>query len=123
MTDAALRHYDRDLNNAMEDRQVCAHDDIELRCPMCTHIVDEDHRFCGTCLENVDPVRVCLYCEEELGTLGDYEQEVRLLQQLTDSLAAVKPRCPECGDYGAVITHAGDTFTPPETADCPMGCP
>jgi hypothetical protein len=38
-------------------------------------------------------------------------------------LASQAERCVECGHYGEVITHAGDTFTPPDTAPCPRGCP
>lgn len=55
----------------------CGHEDAELRCPMCGGPVDDEHRHCPTCHENVDPARVCLYCEEELGTLGEYEQVTR----------------------------------------------
>lgn len=53
----------------------CQHEDVTLMCPFgCGETVDSDTRMCSVCHEGVDPVRVCVYCDEELGTLGEYEQ-------------------------------------------------
>lgn len=53
----------------------CPHEDVTLMCPFgCGETVDSDTRMCSVCHEGVDPVRVCVYCDEELGTLGEHEQ-------------------------------------------------
>jgi hypothetical protein len=101
----------------------CAHEDVTLECPYCAGRVDADTRVCAACLAGVDPVRVCVHCDEELGTLGEYEDAAarrahpRHRHVLVEADAGV--RCVECGGYGEVITRPGDTWTPADTAPCP----
>ena len=59
-----LTDYDRDLNNAMEAHFTCPHEDVQLECPFCQRVVDEDTLVCLTCKEMVAGVRTCVYCGE-----------------------------------------------------------
>lgn len=55
---------------------ICAHEDIELRCPFgCSGTVDADTLVCAGCQEMVAPVKVCVYCEEDVTAFWPYTKE------------------------------------------------